>query len=424
MRIPEGLRKIFKMFPILKYTTYLTPLFADVKDAETEKEKQRIIEFHKTMTRQIYRNARKSKEHEGEVTKRYRKTFTANEKEKKWFRLAQSVFRWPRIRLRLSILQYGIPSIKAALLDYLGAKIGKNVMITVGNTLDPYFPEKISIGDTSILGMGSSILCHEILDGELRVGEVKVGKNTLICAGCFILPGVTVGDNCIVSPGVLSSDVEDNTFAIGEPENIRHKMSKKIKLQSVKQKRRVQKTGLTLYDWREIKNPLIALLNNLILEFQRTPMSQRLRQALLRLVGVKIGKNVFIDDNVLFDGWYPELIRIGDNTHIRKYTALATHEGMVGAFRKGEIEIGKNVLIGAGGGVLPGVKIEDDSEILPFAFVASDIKSGTRVEGIPAREVGKTFDFGSFTEETFSYAREVWDEIVKSKQKPEENEDR
>ncbi|NVM53533.1 MAG: hypothetical protein HWN66_07490 [Candidatus Helarchaeota archaeon] len=96
----------------------------------------------------------------------------------------------------------------------------------------------------------------------------------------------------------------------------------------------------------------------------------------------------------------------------------------MGAFRKGEIEIGKNVLIGAGGGVLPGVKIEDDSEILPFAFVASDIKSGTRVEGIPAREVGKTFDFGSFTEETFSYAREVWDEIVKSKQKPEENEDR
>ena len=122
----------------------------------------------------------------------------------------------------------------------------------------------------------------------------------------------------------------------------------------------------------------------------------------------------------MFDGWYPELISIDDGAHIRSHTALATHEGMVGAFRKGEIKIGKNVLVGAGGGVLPGVNLGENSEVLPFAFVASDIKPGTRVEGIPAREVGKTFDFESFTEETFSLAREGWDEIVKIKKGPKE----
>ncbi len=419
MHIPENLKEIFKMFPILKYTTYLTPLYTDINDAETEKDKQRIIDFHKDITRRIMRNARKSKEYEGQDTKKFRKTRTANIQERRWFRQAQSIFRWPRIWSRLRILQYGIPSVKAALLDYLGANIGNDVMITVGNTLDPYFPEKISIGDNTILGMGSSILTHEILDGELRVGDVKIGKNTLICAGCFILPGITVGDNCIVSPGVLSFDVEDNTFAIGEPENIRHPMSKKVTIEAVKKKRRIEKTDLTLHKWRQIKNPFIALINNLILQFQRRPMGQDIRQLLLKLVGVKIGKNVFIDDDVLFDGWYPELISIGDDSHIRSHTALATHEGMVGAFRKGEIEIGKNVLVGAGGGVLPGVKIGDDSEVLPFAFVANDVSPGTRVEGIPAHKVGETFDFDSFTEQNFSYARDVWDEIVKTKKEKE-----
>ncbi|HUX99895.1 MAG TPA: DapH/DapD/GlmU-related protein [Candidatus Deferrimicrobium sp.] len=415
MRVPQNFKKIFEMFPILKNTTYLTPLFTDTKDAETEPDRRRIEDFQKTMTRQVYRNAKRSKEYEGQATKKYRRTFTANVKERKWYRLTQSIFRWPQILARLRVLQYGLPSIKAAYLDYLGAHIGKDVMITVGNTLDPYFPEKITIGDNSILGMGSSILCHEILDGELRVGDVEIGKNTLICAGCFILPGVTVGDNCIVSPGVLSSDVEDNTFAIGEPENIRHKMSKPVHLEAVKKKRRVKKTGLTLHDWRKIKNPFEALITNLILEFQRNPMPQQIRQALLRLVGIQVGKNVFIDDEVLFDGWYPELISIDDNAHIRKHVALATHEGMVGAFRKGPIHIGKQVLVGAGGGILPGVEIGDDSEVLPFAFVASDIKPRTRVEGIPAHEVGTTFNFESFTEEKFSYARDVWEEIVKTK---------
>ncbi|MHA1325120.1 MAG: acyltransferase, partial [Candidatus Helarchaeota archaeon] len=303
MRIPSDLKKVFEMYSILKKTTYLTPLFTTTDDAETEKEKERIIKFQRQVSRNIYRNARMSKKHENESTRRYRKTRAANTKERKWFRLCQSFPRSLRITARLRILQYGIPTVKAALLDYLGADIGKDVMITVGNTLDPYFPDKISIGDNSILGMGSSILCHELLDGELRVGEVKIGKNTLICAGCFILPGVTVGDNCIVAPGILSSSVEDNTFAIGEPENIRHKLSKKIKLHTAQVRRRVEKTGLTLQDWRYIKNPFIALLNNLILEFQRNPMSQELRQSLLRLVGVKIGKDVFIDDHVLFDGW-------------------------------------------------------------------------------------------------------------------------
>jgi acetyltransferase-like isoleucine patch superfamily enzyme len=422
MRIPKGLKKIFEMYPILKYTTYLTPLYTDVEDAETEKDKQRILEFQKDMTRRVYRNARKSKELEGQETKKFRRTRTANVQERKKYRLYQSIFRWPRIWARIRALQYGIPSVKAAILDYLGADIGKDVMITMGNTLDPYFPEKISIGDNTILGMGSTILTHEIFDGELRVGDVKIGKNTLICAGCFILPGITVGDNCIVSPGVLSFDVEDNTFAIGEPENIRHPMAKRVKLDVVKKRRRIEKTGLTLHDWREIKNPITALITNLILEFSRLPMDQDLRQMLLRLCGVKIGKNVFIDDSVLFDGWYPELITIEDDAHIRSHTALATHEGMVGAFRKGGIKVGKNVLVGAGGGILPGVEIGENAEILPFAFVASDIDAGTRVEGIPARKVGETFNFDSFTEQTFSYARDVWDEIVKTKKDKEEPE--
>ena len=41
MRIPDGLKEIFRMYPVLKYTTYLTPLYTSEEDAETEKERQR-----------------------------------------------------------------------------------------------------------------------------------------------------------------------------------------------------------------------------------------------------------------------------------------------------------------------------------------------------------------------------------------------
>ena len=50
---------------------------------------------------------------------------------------------------------------------------------------------------------------------------VHVGKNCWICANTTILPGVTIGDNCVIGAGsVVTRDVPANSFAAGNPARV------------------------------------------------------------------------------------------------------------------------------------------------------------------------------------------------------------
>lgn len=47
---------------------------------------------------------------------------------------------------------------------------------------------------------------------------VKLGDNVWIGGGASILPGVTIGDNCVIGAGsVVTKDVESNTIVAGNP---------------------------------------------------------------------------------------------------------------------------------------------------------------------------------------------------------------
>lgn len=87
--------------------------------------------------------------------------------------------------------------------------------------VDIFHPEKISIGDKSILGYNSTILCHEFLPAEYRLGEVEIGKNVLIGANTTVLAGTKIGDGALVSAGSLvNRDVPPYTLAMGVPVKI------------------------------------------------------------------------------------------------------------------------------------------------------------------------------------------------------------
>jgi acetyltransferase-like isoleucine patch superfamily enzyme len=100
----------------------------------------------------------------------------------------------------------------------LGMKVGKNTAFALMVMVDVFFPEKIHVGDNTIVGYNTTILTHEYLIHEYRLGEVHIGSNVMIGANTTILPGVTIGDNAVVAAGsIVHKDVAANSFVGGNP---------------------------------------------------------------------------------------------------------------------------------------------------------------------------------------------------------------
>ncbi|PCK19856.1 acetyltransferase [Bacillus pumilus] len=101
---------------------------------------------------------------------------------------------------------------------FLRMKVGEDTAFALMVMVDLMFPEKITVGRNSVIGYNTTILAHEYLIKEYRLGEVYIGNEVLIGANSTILPGVTIGDGAIVSAGTLvHKDVPAGSFVGGNP---------------------------------------------------------------------------------------------------------------------------------------------------------------------------------------------------------------
>ncbi|MBU9722245.1 MULTISPECIES: acyltransferase [Bacillaceae] len=104
---------------------------------------------------------------------------------------------------------------------FLRMKVGDKTAVALMVMMDIMFPEKISIGKNSIIGYNTTILAHEYLITEYRLGDVNIGDNVMVGANSTILPGVNIGDGSIVSAGTLvHKDVPEGAFVGGNPMRI------------------------------------------------------------------------------------------------------------------------------------------------------------------------------------------------------------
>ena len=102
--------------------------------------------------------------------------------------------------------------------------VGKRVGI--GGNCQIVCHNKIVIGDDTIFGPNVMIFDHNhqydfetgVKHRSFDVGEISIGKNCWLGAGCTILKDVHIGNNVVVAAGsVVTKDVPNNSVVAGIP---------------------------------------------------------------------------------------------------------------------------------------------------------------------------------------------------------------
>lgn len=100
-----------------------------------------------------------------------------------------------------------------------GMQVGRGVRISLTAKIDKTNPHGIVIGDYSAIAFGAAVLSHNFLYS--RHETTTIGSNTFIGARAIIMPGVTVGDGCIVSAlSLVARDVPSGCVVMGNPARI------------------------------------------------------------------------------------------------------------------------------------------------------------------------------------------------------------
>lgn len=87
----------------------------------------------------------------------------------------------------------------------------------------------VRFGDYCMVGPNCSFITinHPVNDHEMRKGgweqakPITVGENTWFGSNCTVLPGVTIGKDCVIGAGTLvTKDVPDNSLVLGSPGHV------------------------------------------------------------------------------------------------------------------------------------------------------------------------------------------------------------
>ncbi|MGM5484424.1 MAG: acyltransferase [Nanobdellota archaeon] len=143
-----------------------------------------------------------------------------------------------------------------------------------------------------------------------------------------------------------------------------------------------------LYDWHKLRNPFRVMYNSFLIHLARI-LPLKPKNTILRLTGMRIGKNVGIAPGTVFDPFFPDLIEIDDNVVIGLDVKVLTHEMTNDYIRIGRVKLGKDSVVGAFSLLRSGVDIGENSVVAMNSYVNKDIPEGTVCAGVPARKIRK-----------------------------------
>jgi acetyltransferase-like isoleucine patch superfamily enzyme len=103
-----------------------------------------------------------------------------------------------------------------------GMEIGRECRISFSAKLDKSYPRGIHIGEGTAINFGACVLTHDTPRGVHA--DTWIGKDCNIGANSIIMPGIRIGDNCVVAAAsVVMKDVPSNSLVAGNPARIMEK---------------------------------------------------------------------------------------------------------------------------------------------------------------------------------------------------------
>lgn len=121
----------------------------------------------------------------------------------------------------------------------------------------------------------------------------------------------------------------------------------------------------------------------------RLTVFSQIRILAYKMIGVHIGRDVFIGPDCYLDDTFPELIYIEDEVTISFRVTITVHgeTRARGLNKVSPVFIRKNAFIGTGAIILPGVEIGKRAVVGAGAVVTKDVPSDVAVVGNPAKEL-------------------------------------
>ena len=114
-----------------------------------------------------------------------------------------------------------------------GAKIGNNTRLLCGIDSFGTEPYLVTVGENCLFSGNISILTHDgglsvlnnlnCFDGMRmdKVAPVRIGNNVFVGTRSVIMPGVTIGEHCVIGAGsVVTKDVPGNSVVGGVPAKV------------------------------------------------------------------------------------------------------------------------------------------------------------------------------------------------------------
>lgn len=122
---------------------------------------------------------------------------------------------------------------KIAYLKEKGCKLGGGCHLNCGIKSFGTEPYLISLGDDCLIAEEVRFITHDgaifvlnnlgFFNGERKdkIAPITIGNNVYIGTGAYIMPGVQIGNNCIIgAKALVTKNIPDNSVAVGIPAKV------------------------------------------------------------------------------------------------------------------------------------------------------------------------------------------------------------